>query len=65
MEFKTIVCSLSDEIIELETEDHKKISLAKEFLPEAKINQVVYVALALTEGQGARALLNELMSSYD
>jgi len=65
MELKAFVRAITEQELNLETETKSKIIVPKAMLPDAKIDQVVYVSCALESDKAARDTLNELLLSHD
>ncbi|MCX6793303.1 MAG: hypothetical protein NTY12_04735 [Candidatus Falkowbacteria bacterium] len=65
MEIKAFVREIDDQELNLETETKTRIIIPKAMLPDAKIDQVVYVSCALEPDKLARETLNELLSNND
>lgn len=60
-----VVREINDQELSLETETKARLIIPKIMLPDAKLDQVVYVSCTLEPDQVARETLNELLSSHD
>jgi hypothetical protein len=65
MELKAVVRKITEQELSLETEIGSKIILPKIMLPDAKLDQVVYISCASEPDKAARETLNELLSKHD
>lgn len=64
MEIKAFVKDIGDQELSLETETKARLIIPKIMLPDAKIDQAVYISCALESNQSAREILNELLSNH-
>jgi hypothetical protein len=65
MELRAVVRKITEQELNLETETKAEIVIPKIMLPDAKLDQVVYIVCALEPDKAARDTLNELLSKHD
>lgn len=63
MELKATIKEINDQELNLESTDGLKLIIPKIMLPDAKVEQIVYVTCALEPDKAARDTLNELLQS--
>ena len=65
MEIRAVVKEINDQEIILETEEGAKINLPKILMPDAKLDQALYVSCSSEPAENARGVLNELIAKND
>jgi len=65
MELKFFIRQINENELVLETEAGAKALIPKLMLPDAKIDQVLYLSVNLEPDKAAREVLNELLLSHD